>query len=129
MGWLDRLDAKKKEENKIPPELEGKTPEQILAALKEGDAFKARAEAAEAKATQLGAQFTELNTEVDKVKAELASRDAAQSRQTITQTEELANFVEDPDKAFGQRVAPLEQVAVNTRGDSRGDGHRQNQGL
>src|SRR5207245_3643802 len=114
MGLWDRLDAKKKEENKIPPELEGKTPEQIVASLKEAEDLKVKLQAAEANNAKLSTQYTEMNTEVDKIKAELASRDAAQNRQTTTQTEELANFVEDPDKAFGQRVAPLAQVAVNT---------------
>ena len=114
MGWLDRLDAKKKEENKIPPELEGKTPEQIVASLKEAEGLRVELQAAKANNAKLSTQYTEMNTEVDKIKAELASRDAAQNQQRTNQTEELANFVEDPDKAFGQRVAPLAQVAVNT---------------
>src|SRR5207245_6482725 len=113
MGWLDRLDAKKKEENKIRPELEGKTPEQIVASLKEAEGLRVKLQAAEANNAKLSTQYTEMNTEVDKIKAQLAPRDAAQNK-PVAQQEELANFVEDPDQAFGQRVAPLAQVAVNT---------------
>ncbi len=111
MSWLDKLNAKKVDETQIPKELEGMSPEQIVVALKENTDLKARMTTVEAERAAEKEEVGKINTEFQSIKERLAAVDAAKSR-AENRPEELANFVEEPDKAFEQRATPLTNLTI-----------------
>ncbi len=113
MGWLD--DIRKKKEVKLPPELEGKSDDDVIASLKENADLKARLATAEAARVEDQKKVETITTEFESIKAKLAAADAARnSPSEKDENKELPNFVEDPDNAFNQRAAPIATVAVNS---------------
>lgn len=103
---------KNKKEDELPPELQGKTPEEVVAALKDAGDLKAKVATLEIERAAERTVVTGLQSEFEQAKEKLrvAELKAAPPRQQTP--EELANFVEDPDRAFGQRVAPVAQIAL-----------------
>lgn len=107
MSWLDSVKKKREEE---------------LAAKDQawGAKLKEEQDKAAALEQKLAAMETERQTErenvekmsgeFEQIKARLQEAEAKTTRKT--DQEEAANFIEDPDKAFGQRAAPLVNLAV-----------------
>lgn len=85
----------------------GMSREDFDARMKEASESKAGREADAARIAALEARGTEL----DSLKSELASLKAPRQEQ---QRQEPTNFFEDPDKAMGERMAPLAGVAVRS---------------
>jgi phage I-like protein len=115
MGWLDRINAKK-EEDKLPPRLREKTPEQVVKELEEADKLKADLAASQAAQAAQDAKVQEIQTEFDAVKARLA---AAEARNTPPPKKEEGtdptpeNILADPKKVLDSRLAPLEQLTIH----------------
>jgi len=108
MAWLDSVKARKEAaEAKRPERFRNKTDDQILKELEEAESYKKRFEDGEASRASEAQKVTSLETQVAEVRAKLAEAEANRRPATAAQPEELANFVEDPDRAFAQRVAPL----------------------
>jgi hypothetical protein len=79
------------------------------------DAAKASARVTEleAKDAERDKEVTTIKTEFESVKAKLAAAEAnRQTPKPDANTEEPANFVEEPDKAFAQRMAPLANITL-----------------
>jgi hypothetical protein len=112
MGWLDRVNAKKEDE-KLPERLRGKTPEQVAKELEAADQLAKDLEAEKAARLADSEKVTQIQTEFDKVKGDLARAEANRNVPPKKTDEELANFIEEPDKAFQQRVEPLTAVTLN----------------
>lgn len=108
MTWLDSVKAKKEAAEKARPErLRGKTDEQIAKDLEEAESYKKRLEESETARTAEAQKVTDLTSQVTAIREQLQQAEASRRQTPATQPEELANFVEDPDKAFAQRVSPL----------------------
>lgn len=115
MGWLD--DVKKKKGDKLPERFKDKSEDDILKMLDDADKDKSRITELENKDAERETKVTEIQTEFESVKAKLAAAEAnrnAPPKSDGTNDQELANFVEEPDKAFGQRVAPVANIAIQT---------------
>ena len=102
----------KKKEEELPPELQGKTPEEIAAALKEAQDLKTKVTTLEAERAAEKVVVQGLQSEFEGVKERLKAAEMKANPPKPPQTEEPANFVEDPDKAFSQRVAPVANIAI-----------------
>lgn len=112
MGWLDRLDAKKKEQLKG---FEGKSDDDILAAIAEAQKAKEEATTLKAKVEEQDKMVTNIQSEFNSVKERLRVAEANQNKPAPKiEPTEPADFVTEPDKAFGERVAPLAQIALQT---------------
>ena len=114
MVWLDDLRKKKELAGKIPKDLEGKTDEEVIAMISESTTLKAKVAELETKDKEKDAKVQQISTEFEAVKARLAAADAARGAAPPKTEEELADFVNEPDKAFGQRVAPVANLAVSS---------------
>jgi hypothetical protein len=121
MGWLDNLRDKKKEEQAqavlkaIPDSLKEKSLDEITALLSEAPGLKTKLGELETARSADTEKVTGLSRELAETRARLASIEANGSggRQS-TPPDELANFVEEPDKAFSQRAGPIASLAVRT---------------
>jgi hypothetical protein len=112
MGWLDNINAKKKEQ--VPKMFEGKSEDDILKMLQESSADKEKIRGLEAKVTEQDSAVARINTEFESVKARLAEADARRQPPPKTDSEEPADFVTDPDKAFAQRIGPVATITLQT---------------
>jgi len=101
-----------KRDEKLPPELEGKSPEDVVKSLKEAEELKTRLTALEGERVTEREQVTTLTNQFNEVKTRLQAAEANNNRQPPKPPEELVNFVEDGDKAFQQRVGPIADLAV-----------------
>jgi hypothetical protein len=113
MGWLDSINAKKKE--KIPERFKDRSEDDILKELDEADKAKKEVEELKAKDAERETKVVEIQTEFNKVKERLAAAEANKNQnqnQNRNNNEEPANFVEEPDKAFQQRVGPLAAITL-----------------
>lgn len=107
-NWFSR----KSEEPEIPVELQGKTPAQILQAMKD----------AEARETALQAKLDEqagLNTELERLRIQVQELEARPPlRNEVPPTQPQNNgptsVLVDEDKAFDERMAPLANMTFNT---------------
>src|SRR6266850_4593352 len=114
MGWLDRINAKKEEE-KLPPRLRDKTPEQIAKELEDADKIKTEHELLKAHAAEQDGKVAEIQSEFDKVKERLAAADATKNKvddkgKRVEATPE--NILENPSGVLDTRLGPLEAVTV-----------------
>jgi hypothetical protein len=117
MGWLDSIKDKKEKDaaqvvlKMIPDELKDKSAEEITALLKEAPSLKIKLAETEAARAVDADKVTKISTEFELVKTRLA---AAEANRTPPkgQEEEPANFVEEPDKAFSQRIGPLATITL-----------------
>lgn len=109
MPWLN-----KKKEEELPPELKGKTQEEIVAAVKKAEALEAEVTSLKSQATDRDKAVTGIQTQFEEIKARLAAAEAnpRPQNQQVNTDEPPANFIEEPDKAFGQRIAPLANLTV-----------------
>ena len=107
---IDKMGKKKEEE--LPPELQGKTAEEIAASLKESADLKAKLTKLEDERSQEKVVVTGLQSEFNTMKERLAAAELKANPPKPRVEEEVANFVEDPDKAFSQRVAPVATIAI-----------------
>jgi hypothetical protein len=119
MGWLENLKDKKKDEQAqavlkaIPDELKDKSLDEITAILKEAPQLKSKVTELEAQRAEDTQAVTTLKTQFEEIKGKLASVDAARNTPAHSTPEPLADFIDEPDKAFAQRSGPLAQLAVN----------------
>ena len=113
MGWLDEI---KKKKEKLPDRFKDKSEDDILKMLDDADKDKTRITELETKDAERETKVTEIQTQFNDVKARLAAAEANPKPKPDGggNNDELANFVEDPDKAFGQRVAPVANIAIQT---------------
>lgn len=109
MPWFDRLKKREKEEE-LPESLQGKTAEEVVAALQAAEDSKKRLETLEAERKTEREQVTALNNSFNDVKARLT---AAEANKTPPVKEEPADWLTDPDKAMAQHMAPLANLTVN----------------
>jgi hypothetical protein len=111
LGWLD---AVKKSKEKIPERFKDKSEDDILKELDEADKAKKEIEELKAKDAERETKVTQIQSEFDKVKSQLAAAEANRNRNPNPNpnNEEPANFVEEPDKAFQQRVGPLAAITL-----------------
>src|SRR5258707_853209 len=113
MGWLDSINAKKKD--KIPEIFKDKSDDDILKMMDEAAKATGRVTELEAERVKDNDKVKKIETEFESVKAKLA---AAEAKNVIParseNNEEPANFVEDPDRAFAQRVTPLANITLQT---------------
>ena len=111
MAWLDSV-RDKKEQEKLPERLRGKSPEDIMKELQAADDLKKELELAKT-AQRSGAEAaTALRSEVDEIKARLAAAEANRQPLPKKEDDEQADFITDPDKAFGQRAAPIANATI-----------------
>lgn len=112
MGWLDNINAKKKD--KVPKIFEGKSEDDILKMLEESSADKEKIKGLETKVAEQDGAVDKIKTEFESMKARLVAAEANRNTPPKKEgsEEEPANFVEEPDKAFGQRVAPIANIAI-----------------
>lgn len=114
MGWLDRVNTKK-EEDKLPPRLRDKTPEQIAQELDDADKLKNDLELSKAAQRDSDAKVAEIQSEFDKVKERLAAADASRNKpdnrdNKVDVTPE--NMLENPKGVLDSRLGPLEAVTI-----------------
>src|SRR5438445_4543164 len=102
----------KKKEEELPEELRGKTAEEIAASVKEAVELKAKVTKLEDERSQEKVVVTGLQSEFNAMKERLAAAELKANPPKPRVEEEVANFVEDPDKAFSQRVAPVATIAI-----------------
>jgi hypothetical protein len=117
MGWLDGKKEKEVKEalgKMIPDALKAKTPEEIRKMLEDSEAAKTKAAELEASNTAIKADLARVSGEADQVKQRLQALEANRGTPPPQNTEapEMANFIEEPDKAFAQRVGPIAMVAL-----------------
>jgi hypothetical protein len=115
MGWLDSV-RDRKERDKIPEKWRDKPVEEIASQLTASEKLAKDLEDEKKARVADTEKITETQRQLDEVRARLAAAEARQTpptRQEPAKQEELANFVEEPDKAFSQRVGPLLNVAVH----------------
>lgn len=104
-----------KDEDKVDPKLKGKSQEDILKMMDDANASKERVAALEAERIAEREQVTRMGSEFASIKGKLDSIEANRGAPLKKEeTEEHANFVEDPDAAFNGRAKPLAQLAANT---------------
>jgi len=105
-----------KKEEKLPPELEGKTPEQVAASLKEAEDLKTRLATLEAERTTEKNLVETMKNDFNATKTRLQELEANAKKQPPPPPVEKVGFVEDGDQAFTQRfneqVAPTTAIAV-----------------
>ena len=105
-----------KKEEELPPELKGKTPEQIAASLKEADEVKTRLQALEGERATEKQTVVDMTNNFNTMKTRLQELEANAKKAPSPPPEEKANFLEDGDRAFNQRfnenVAPTTAIAV-----------------
>jgi hypothetical protein len=112
MGWLDSI-KDKKERDKIPERLRDKSPEEIVAEIEKSDKLAADLAAEKAARAEDSKKVETISTEFEKVKTRLAEAEANRNVPPKKETpEEPANFIEEPDKAFAQRVSPLATITL-----------------
>jgi len=112
---LDSINAKKKD--KVPERFKDKSEDDILAMMDAADKASTRVTELEAERVKDTERVTAIQTEFEAVKTRLAAAEAnrnANPNGSDNNNNELANFVEEPDKAFGQRVAPVANIAIQT---------------
>lgn len=104
---------KKRTDDELPKELEGKTPEQVVAELAAAAELKKKVETLEAERTAERTQVATLSSQFEQVKQKLASTEANLNRlQNPPRTEEVADWNLDPENAFRQNVQPLVNAVV-----------------
>lgn len=113
MGWIDRINAKKEEE-KLPPRLRDKTPEQIAKELEDSDKLKNELELSKAAQRDSDAKVEEIKTEFEKVKERLAAADAAKNPPKKDEGTEPTseNILADPKKVLDAHTATLTAVTI-----------------
>lgn len=109
MGWLDSINAKKKE--KVPKIFEGKSEDDILKMLEESAKDKETIQGLQTKVTEQDGVVDRIKTEFESVKARLVAAEA-KSTPIKKENQELHDFVEHPDEAFSERVAPVATIAI-----------------
>lgn len=111
MPWFDKL--KKKDDEEIPAELQGKSAKEIADALKEAADLKSKVTTLEADRQKEKEQVTVLSSQFDQVKARLAAAEAnLNKRDNPPKNEEPIDWNIDPEGAFKQNIAPLVNVTV-----------------
>jgi hypothetical protein len=101
--------------DELPPELAGKDPKDIAAALKKAEEIRTAAEKTLADAKEMEVKLTTQTTEFDAMKAKLTELEAdprLQTQQQQQQVEEPASPWADPEKFVDQRVQGLAGVAL-----------------
>jgi hypothetical protein len=114
MGWIDDY---KKKKGTLPKELEGKTDDDVLVMLADATKAKEERDQLKVKVAEQDTAVANIQTEFEKVKTKLQEAEANRNKQTPkgdNNNDEPADFVTDPDKAFGQRIGPLASVALQT---------------
>src|SRR5437588_6724891 len=114
MGWLDRINAKKEEE-KLPPRLRDKTPEQIAKELEDADKLKSDLELEKAARAADAEKVTQIETEFAQVKERLAAAELkSKSPERRDEGSEVTpeNILADPKKVLDSRLAPLEAITI-----------------
>ena len=114
MGWIDRINAKKEEE-KLPPRLREKTPEQIVTELEAADKLKNDLELEKAARREQDEKVTQIETEFNQVKerlaaAELKAKPAPKQEDGTEATSE--NILADPKKVLDAHTATLQSVTI-----------------
>ena len=110
MGWLDSINAKKKE--KVPKIFEGKSEDDILKMLEDASKDKETIVGLQTKVAEQDTMVSNINNEFNNVKARLAAAEARPNPPKKQENQELHDFVEHPDEAFSERVAPIANIAV-----------------
>src|SRR5271154_4773180 len=122
MGWMESIKDKKEKEQAqavlkmIPDKLKDKTADEITALLNEAPDLKTKVAELEAQRATDTETVTKIQTEFEAVKTRLANADAARNNNNNNNNnrqEPPPDFIDDPDAAFNQRVAPVAQIAVN----------------
>jgi hypothetical protein len=111
------MDSINKKKEKVPDRFKDKSEDDILKMLDEADKAAGRITELEAERVKDTDKVKAIETEFETVKARLAAAEANRNpnpKPGDNNNEELANFVEDPDKAFSQRIGPVANIAVQT---------------
>lgn len=107
-----------RKEEELPPELKGKTPEQVVQALKDAEALKTRLDALEAKDKERDSKFESFGTtQSELVNTLKAVNERIQPAAPVRQennNQEPSSFLLDPDRAFAERAAPLAAITMQT---------------
>jgi hypothetical protein len=103
--WKDRFG---KQDDDVPEELKGKSPEDIVKALKKAEA----AEAAAAKADELEGRLTTQTTEFEAMKAKLAMLEANQPPPANEPPPEPASPWIDPEKFVADQTKSIANTAL-----------------
>lgn len=112
MAWLDSVKKQKEaEEAKRPERFRGKSDEEILKQLEEAEGFKAKFEESEQARRRDNEEVRKVSSQFEELKREIAAAEANRNKKP-TEPEELANFVEEPERAFTQRVAPVAAATI-----------------
>jgi hypothetical protein len=106
MSWFENSKKMEAEAKAREEELQKKLKEEKDAR----EAAEARMKSLETERTQEKELVTKMSNEFEEVKKRLAAAEG--NRKPDETPEELADFVEEPDKAFNQRVSPLAQVTI-----------------
>src|SRR5271163_3445019 len=116
MSWFDdkkEVEAAKALRGALPDAMKNKTPEELRAIIEGASTAEARIAALEAEKAAATSAATAATTQFNEIKARLTSIEANGRPAPVKQDEgERANFIEDPDRAFNERAAPLANLTV-----------------
>ena len=112
MPWLDNVKKQKEADDAArKAKFGGRSDDEVLKDLEEGKNFKRRFEESEAARKRDSEEIGKVTSQFEELKRSLAEAEANRNRQT-REPEELANFIEDPEKAFTQRASPIAAATV-----------------
>lgn len=110
MGWLESLNAKKKD--KVPKIFENKSEDDILKMLEDASRDKETIQSLNARVAEQDTTVDKIKTEFETVKARLVAAEAKGTPPPKKEPTEEHNFVEHPSEAFAEHVAPIANIAI-----------------
>jgi len=97
----------------LPPELKGKTPEQVVEALKAAEAAQAKLQQLEAEKLESDRKVADLSTEFNTTKQRLAELEASAGKTPKDQSQDDAPSIwTDPNAFIASQMKPVTDVAI-----------------
>jgi len=114
MGWLDKINAKKKDE--VPAMFKDKSDDDILKMLQEASKDKQRVGELEARVAEQDSTVATIKTEFAAVKERLVAAEARATPPPRKEEDDGSNddFVTNPDGSFGKRIGPYANLTIQT---------------
>ena len=110
MAWLDRINAKK---DKVPAMFQDKSEDDILKMMADAANDKAKVTELEGKIVAQEQEQDRFKTQFEEVKTRLVAAEANRNTPSPKKEEEH-DFIEHPNEAFNERIAPTQNLAVQT---------------
>ena len=111
-GWLQSI-RDKKERDKIPEKYRDLSADDVVKRMTDAEDLKKKLDEAEAARRAGDERYASVQTEVEKVRGQLALLEASrQQPQAASKPEEPIDFNQDPEGALRQRMMPVAQATV-----------------